>query len=89
MHTVVNAINSKTSGIVTWLDNPDISGAICGVLWNFFLHLFVKFENFAYGEKVWPLPPMIAINENLSLVFLWARVTDYFLKGFKLFLTWH
>ena len=79
MHTVVNAVNSKTSGIIAWLDNPDISGAICGVLWNFALHLFVKLEDFANGEKVWPLPTMITINENLSFVFLWARVADYFL----------
>jgi hypothetical protein len=89
LHTVVNAVNSKTSGIIAWLDNPDIAGAICGVLWYFLLHLSVKLEDFANGEKVGPLPTMIPINKNLSFVFLWTRVADYFLKSFELLLTRH
>ena len=57
--TIVYAVNTETSGVVTWLDDPDIIGAIRGVLWDELLHHFVVLVNTIHKKQRWPLPAVI------------------------------
>lgn len=89
LNTVINAIYSKSSGIVAWLNNPNISCSISGVLRNLSLHLLVEFKYFADGKEGRSLPPMVPIDVHLAILLSRVWVAHNFLECSHFPLAWH